>query len=268
MPTLASQPQTIGKVLDDAFKFYVKNLVSILPLSILTVVTPVAAIISFVGVESYFSLSSGQIDPATIDFTNLGSGGLIATLLFVFFYAAMFYKMTAAAQDHPMGIGASLGLGVKATIPLLITYILFVVAVTLGMILLVIPGIIVMVSLILFLPAYTMDNAGIIGSLKKSHNLVWGNWWRTLLILSVPVIILSVIVAGVIMVVGIVFGISAVEGEGDLLQLQIMMEVAQQIVNIFIYPLFPALMIILYNDLKLRKEGADLDAKISGTASI
>ncbi|WP_455209620.1 hypothetical protein, partial [Kaarinaea lacus] len=126
---------------------------------------------------------------------------------------------------------------------------------------------IVMVSLILYMPAYTMDNAGIIGSLKKSHNLVWGNWWRTLLILSVPTIILLVILGGVGMVVGAVIGFGVTQGEGDLLQFQIIMEVAQYIVNVFLAPLFPALMIILYNDLKLRKEGADLDAKIAGTAS-
>jgi hypothetical protein len=272
MPTLASQPQTIGKVLDDGFKFYLRTLLKVLPLSFLAVVVPVVVIISFVGVNTYFGLSSGQLDLATTDitgvFTSLGISAVIAVILAVIFYAAMFYKLAGEAQDRGIGIGGSLGLGLRAAIPLLITGILYSLAVTLGLILLVIPGVILMVSLVLYMPAFTMDNAGIIGSLKKSHNLVWGNWWRTLLILSVPMIIMLVILGGVGLVIGFFIGFGMAQTEGGLLQYQIIMEVAQYAVNTVLAPLFPALMIILYNDLKLRKEGADLDAKIAGTPSV
>jgi hypothetical protein len=271
MPTLASQPQSIGKILDDGFKFYLRNLLKILPLSFLAVVTPVVVLIVFLGLDTYLSLGGGQLDPATTDFgalfASLGIGMVIAMLLAVVFYTAMFYKLAGEAKDHAIGIGASLGLGAKAAIPLLITGILYSIAVTLGFILLVIPGIIVMVSLVLYMPAFTMDNAGIIGSLKKSHNLVWGNWWRTLVILSVPTIILLVILGGIGILSAALIGFSVSQSEGDFLQYQLMLEVAQYIINVFLAPLFPALMIILYHDLKLRKEGADLDAKIAGTAS-
>ncbi|MCG6970643.1 MAG: hypothetical protein LJE85_12825 [Gammaproteobacteria bacterium] len=271
MPTLASQPQSIGKVLDDGFKFYLSNVVKILPLSFLAVVTPVIVFILFLGVDTYFGLSSGQLDLATTDFSQLaasfGLSVVIAMILAVIFYAAMFYKLTGEAQQRSIGMGGSLGLGLRAAIPLLITGILYSLAVGLGMVLLVIPGIILMVSLVLYMPAFTMDNAGIIGSLKKSHDLVWGNWWRTLLILSVPVIILIVIMGGFGAVIAAFIGYSVTQGEADILQYQIMLEVAQYAVNVFLAPLFPALMIILYNDLKLRKEGADLDAKIGGTPS-
>jgi hypothetical protein len=269
MPTLASQPQTIGKVLDDGFKFYVRNLVKILPLSFLAVVTPVIVVILFLGVDTYFGLSSGQLDPATTDFGGLfasfGISMVLAMFLAVIFYAALFYKLTAAAQDRAMGVGASLGLGLRAAIPLLITNLIFFAIVMLGTILLIIPGIIVMVFLCLYMPAYTMDNAGIIGSLKKSYNLVVGNWWRTLLILSIPTIIMIAFFAGIGVVIAALVGFSVVQGEGDFLQYQITVEVVQYAVNVFLAPLFPALMIILYHDLKLRKEGADLDAKIAGT---
>jgi hypothetical protein len=271
MPTLASQPQSIGKVLDDGFKFYLRTLVSILPLSFLAVIIPVVIMILFLGLDTYLSLGSGQLDPATTDFqellTAIGISAVIAILSAVVFYTAMFYKLAGAAQDRAIGVGASLGLGLKAAIPLLITGILYSLAVGLGFVLLVIPGIIVMVSLVLYMPAYTMDNQGIIGSLKKSHNLVWGNWWRTLLILSVPTIILLVILGGIGMVFAALIGFSVTQGEGNFLQYQLMLEIAQYVVNVFLMPLFPALMIVVYHDLKLRKEGADLDAKIAGTTS-
>ncbi len=271
MPTLASQPQSIGKILDDGFKFYLRNLLKILPLSFLAVVTPAVVLIIFIGLDTYLNLSSGQLDPATTDFgalmASLGIGVVIAMVLAVVFYTAMFYKLAEEAKDHPIGIGASLGLGAKAAIPLLISGILYSIAVTLGFVLLVIPGIILMVSLVLYIPAYTMDNAGIVGSLKKSHNLVWGNWWRTLTVLSVPMIILMVIFGGIGILSAVLIGLSVTQGEGDFMQYQIALEVAQYIANTLLAPLFPALMIILYNDLKLRKEGTDLDAKIAGSAS-
>lgn len=272
MPTLASQPQSIGKILDDGFKFYLRNLLKILPLSFLAVITPVVVLVLFIGFDTYLGLSSGQLDPATTDFgalmASFGIGMVIAMILALVFYTAMFYKLAEEAKDQTIGIGASLGLGAKAALPVLIASILYSIAVTLGFILLIIPGIILMVSLVLYMPAFTMDKAGVIGSLKKSHNLVWGNWWRTLAILSVPTIILMVILGGIGILSAVVIGFSVAQGEGDFTQYQLMLEVAQYIANMLLAPLFPALMIILYNDLKLRKEGADLDAKIAGTASV
>lgn len=268
MSMFASQPQTIGKVLDDGFKFYTRTLLQILPLSFLAVVIPVVIIVLFVGGQTYLQIASGKLDPATTDITailaSFGIGGVIAMALAVLFYAAIFYKMGAAAQGQAMSIGGSLTLAAKAAIPLLIAAILYSLAVTLGFVLLIIPGIILMVSLILYMPAYTMDNAGIIGCLTKSHNLVWGNWWRTLLIFSIPAVILMVIYVGIGTVYGILIAVTA--EKGNLMQYQILLEVAQYTVNVFLTPLFPAFMIILYNDLKLRKEGSDLDAKISGAA--
>ena len=271
MSSLASQPQTIGRVLDDGFKFFKQTLLSILPLSFLAVITPIAVIVSFVGGKTYLHLVSGQLDPATTDFMALMNsfiiGAIVAMILAVWFYAAIFYKMAAAAKGQTTGIGASLTLGAKAAIPLLITAILYSLAVSVGFVLLIVPGIILMVSLMLYMPAYTMDNEGIFGCLKKSHNLVWGNWWRSLLIISIPAIILLVIYLGLGMFSGAIIAMGATsEGEFDIIQYQLLVEVAQYIINVFLAPLFPAFMIVLYNDLKLRKEGADLDAKIAGTA--
>ena len=60
-------------------------------------------------------------------------------------------------------------------------------------VLLIIPGIILMVSLLLCYPTALFDNKGPVSALSESHRLVWGNWWRTFVMLSVGVIILMVI---------------------------------------------------------------------------
>ena len=39
-------------------------------------------------------------------------------------------------------------------------------------------------------------------ALKRSHRLVWGNWWRTLVVVSVPVVIVMILYLGL----GIAFG--------------------------------------------------------------
>lgn len=268
MPILASQPQTVGKVLDDGFKFYRSTLMQILPLSFLAVVVPIVILVLFVGGSTYMSLVSGQMDPATTDFvalfTSLGIGAVVAMFLAIIFYAAIFYKMSGAALGDSINFGGSMTLGLKAVFPLLMAGILYMLAVSLGFVLLIIPGIILMVSLMLYMPAYTMDNEGIIGCLKKSHNLVWGNWWRTVLIFSIPTIILMVVYMALGVVSGVLIALTG--AEGDFLKYQIIIEIVQYSINVFLTPMFPAFMIIMYHDLKLRKEGGDLDAKIASTA--
>ena len=67
--------------------------------------------------------------------------------------------------------------------------ILFTLAVMIGTLLLIIPGLILMVSLLLCFPTALFDRQGPGFRLTESHRLVWGNWWRTAAILSVGLII-------------------------------------------------------------------------------
>src|SRR6185436_7587793 len=55
---------------------------------------------------------------------------------------------------------------------------LFIVVVSLSLIV-IIPGLILMQSLMFYLPAIVLDDRDAIESLGYSHQFVWGLWWRT-----------------------------------------------------------------------------------------
>ena len=57
--------------------------------------------------------------------------------------------------------------------------ILYGLAIVVGLILLVIPGIILSISLCLAFYLVALENKGAVDSLKSSHALVKGYWWRT-----------------------------------------------------------------------------------------
>jgi uncharacterized BrkB/YihY/UPF0761 family membrane protein len=123
-----------------------------------------------------------------------------------------------------------------------------------------------MLSMYLFSTAIILDDKGIVESLKYSHNLIWGNWWRTAIIFTVPI----VIIFGLYMLLGIVLSLvmatmAASSGSfnpADLSQFSWFI-LAEAIINAIIYPLFYAMAVVVYHDLKLRKSGGDLEARLA-----
>ena len=79
---------------------------------------------------------------------------------------------------------------------LLVATILYVLIVGVGTIALIIPGVFLGFKLFYYDYAIVIENAGIIGSLKRGWEVVRGNWWRTFalnLIFGVPVSFLTFI---------------------------------------------------------------------------
>ena len=124
-----------------------------------------------------------------------------------------------------------------------------------------------MLSMYLFSTAIVLDDKGIIESLKYSHHLVWGNWWRTAVIFTVPV----VIIIGLYVLLGIVLSLvmaTMAAGAGtfnpsDLSQFSWFF-FGEAIINAIVYPLFYAMAVAVYHDLKVRKSGGDLEARLAG----
>jgi hypothetical protein len=128
---------------------------------------------------------------------------------------------------------------------IIVASVLFLVAVSIGSIIIV-PGLILMQSLMFYLPAIALDDKSAVDSLSYSHRLVWGFWWRTATIWSVGLLITILVVAAWS---GIVDAILPV----DLSMGSIIETVAQALLTVVITPFMIALWLELYRDLKLRK---------------
>ena len=173
---------------------------------------------------------------------------------------AVVYRLGAAAGMHEASAGQALARGVQCVLSLIGAAILYFLAMAGGLILLIIPGIILSLSLSFGFFAIVLDGESALGGLKRSHRLVWGNWWRTLAVVSVPVVIVMILYLGL----GIAFGATLVMSDGrpssDVL---ITANLSEAAIGGITAPLIYSIMIAQYHDLKLRKEGHDLAARLA-----
>lgn len=253
MVALAGEPESIGRVLDSGFKLFVKAFPAVFPLSL-----GAAAVIA---VPSIVSVMMGGPEPAAnpLPAATFLVLFLVALPVYMILIAAVVYLIGAVAGLHQAGVEQALARGTRCVLSLIGAAILYVLATAGGLILLIVPGIILSLSLSFAFFAIVLDGDSALGALKRSHRLVWGNWWRTLAVVSVPVVIVMIVFLGL----GFGFGATMVMSEGkpmsDVLVLAHLVEAA---IGGITAPLIYSIMIAQYHDLKLRKEGHDLAARL------
>lgn len=264
-----SQPQGIGGVLDTAFQLYKASLGAVWPISLLLALAGMPPTlyrmiggqsvpeIDSVGASVGFNLGFNPADP-------VGSVvGLLSAILTMWTMSALYLKQRAVGTGEQFGIGAALQAALKRLGPLFVASILFLLAVLIGLLLLVVPGLILMVSLMMYMPLLLFENKGALDSLTGSHKLVWGNWWRSSAILAVALILVMVIFVAVIVVVAVAAPFLGLAMEDVTMVTLITELVFNAAFNVFLMPFITAVMIALYWDLKLRKEGGDLAARVN-----
>jgi hypothetical protein len=255
------RPQSIGGVLDTAFQLYKASVLKVWPtcllIAIVTSLPTVYMLMSGAASEDPFAALAVMSDPL------YWVVYCVTMLLTMWLWAALYLQQGGIGVGADPGAGASLKAGIGRALPLLLMTILFVIALTIGLVLLVIPGLILMVSLMLGANLLVFEGKGPVGSLQGSHQLVWGNWWRTAAILTVGFILLMVIYMLVGMVVGIVIPIIGVDSADFLLNLQLTSLLVTALMTFLVMPFYVALLIAVYWDLKVRKEGGDLAARVA-----
>jgi len=135
------------------------------------------------------------------------------------------------------------------------------VAEVVGFVLLILPGFAVFCGAVylavrwsLVLAAMMAEDVGPIRGLGRSWNLVRGSWWRTFGILLIVGIMQVIITYGL----GLLFGVvAALFSTGDFQAAVI--QVIGTLVNAVVGPITTIAVVLLYFDLRVRKEGLDLD---------
>lgn len=214
-------------------------------------------------------LGSGAADPANPfgQFTvGIAIAFFLAMLLSAVIYGALIALIDGVAKSQPLSMSQAFAVGLQRFFPLAICGLLYSLAVVLGMIALIIPGIILSITLLFGVYAVVTDNLGPIAALKYSHNLVWGNWWRTAAVVFVATFILIV----GMMLVGALSGVALAMGgtvEPDSFQTSAIFNfIVVPLISALLAPLFYTFAMAAYNDLKLRRDGADLAARIGTQA--
>jgi hypothetical protein len=111
--------------------------------------------------------------------------------------------------------------------------------------------------------ALVVDDAGAIASIKVSWTLTRGNWWRCSTILVVLVII------GIVFTLVIAFanGLVLVSLGAASVAATVLTQLVGVVSNAFLGSLYPAVLIAIFHDLKLRKEGGDLAGRVNALAA-
>lgn len=267
MYSLPTEPGSIGNTLDAGFKLYAASFKRVLGMAVLAIVS--VAVPVMVMVFAIAVLASGGEEPEAGVFVAVGIGVLLALVIYMWFYLAAMCRIGGIAYGRELGFGACMSMSGRKLLPVIVGWFLYSLAMVGGFILLVIPGIYLSVSLSLFTLCIIFENDGIIESLRHSFRLIWGNWWRTAVIGTVVLIVyyvLSIAIEIPFFVLESVLFTSEVGEEAGIGETLLSM-VGSFLSAIVTFPLMMAAVIALFHDLKLRKEGHDLEARVEALAA-
>ena len=168
------------------------------------------------------------------------------------FRALLLSRIAATGRGQTEGLQEEFARAIRAWPPLFLAGVIYLLAIGLGGLLLIVPGVILGISLMFEEFAVVLEGRGPIQALNRSHNLVWGHWWRTLglvILMVLPLWVLFAIVSGLM---GIDAGNSSdltITGRG-------MFE--QGVLDMVFFALFApfgySILYVYYHDLKLRKQ--------------
>jgi hypothetical protein len=243
-------PLSISGVLDDGFRLFQASFTSVYPLALAGAV---------IGVIPEMFLDETAGEAAAMLTGEFYIAMFVVMLVSIWLFAAAILRVRGVAEGVALPLSRALSAGTACLIPVLIASIAYALLLLGGLALFVVPGLILSLSLAFAPYLVVLEGAGPIEALWQSHRLVWGFWWRTSVIFAV---VLFVALAAFLLLALIsgVSGITAV-GEGAS-TFSVSGNIVAPLVSACVTTLFYAFAYSVYCDLKLRKEGGDLDVRL------
>jgi hypothetical protein len=284
MENQPTAPQSIGGVLDAGFKLFMASLKHTFVLAV------VAALIYAPFAQVARELAVRPVPPGVVGRAILAF--ILLVLLSPIVMAAILVRTDAVARGGAVTLWQALASGVRRLPALLgagvlLTLILVIGGSALGAVIglvvgaagfspivtaavvlavVVIPMLILTVYL-LFVPyGIVTDRLGPVTGISYSWSLVHGHWWRTAILVTIIGIIVSVLYVVLVIVIGVV----AVSNVEQAAQGRIPWYVNFVLTPLFsgvIAPLMYSMLLAVFHDLKLRREGGDLAERIEAASA-
>ncbi len=257
---LRLRPLEIGDLLDETFRMYRRHFLLFAGLSVILSI-PSAALSSF----SYYALFSGlllQAGTATADQTLLQAGtlvlylvgALIALALVPFFYGAVTYAACESALGRPVTPAGVLSGVLRRYFPLLGYWLL--IGLMLVAFCLIPLWIWIWVGWAVVMPLMFIENLGLGAAMGRSWRLVQGRWWRTFFTLLLMFIIWFV--ARTALRAFIVLAQSLLQLVIPTVAALWIAAASSVIVGSLVNPLLQIAIVLIYLDLRVRREALDL----------
>jgi hypothetical protein len=265
-----TRPLAIGEVLDLAVQIFKATAVKGIPYGICAV--------TFEQLPNIYDLGSGAV--------RLPYGGdrplwfalfAVGTILALIVWSGLLLRQRAIIERTSSSLARELTETLRRLPSFVLATLLFFVVIGGGFVLLLaVPGAyhVWVRSLLIVLSAYLAIllsctwpsvlflDQGPLGALRQSIRLVWGSWWRACAVYAVgaaAVLVLAILVAVVIALV-----VPALVAD-----IPVMMAVYRVLANAtvaVVAPFIGALVLAVFGDLRVRREGIDLQQRIAGLA--
>ena len=268
------RPQSVGEILDSAFRIFRATLVKCLPYAIAAVIAgQLPNIYYLVSGRNMLQGLAGFRDPVWVTLYILGY--VIAIVL----WSAVLLRQYALSTGHPAETSSELSTAVRRVPAMALLGILTGCAVavwflpTLALqgttrlaaaLVLAIPACYLVVALSCGGAVLLVTGRGPLASLVHSFRLTSGSFWRLTLIYTVAFVLLMVLY----LVSGLLAGlVSVLLAHGDIAVITAATTVFVVILSAVGTPFFWALALAVLGDLSVRKEGADLAQRLSSPAA-
>jgi uncharacterized membrane protein len=243
------RPLSVGEILDTSFSLYRRHFAALATVSLVCTGLPLV-------LRLFVEASGGLFAHLTlvlVYFLCLVVLSLVATGATVFIVSESYLGRPLTARDALVRATPHMG-------RILIASLLMGLVILLGFLLMVIPGVILAVGLAVAIPALVLETGrGASGALSRSWELTRGSRWRIFglgltlfVLLYIPVVAISGLVA-------VLVPRGAAAGFGASSTATIVALAIGGVVQLFIYPLFYCVLTVTYYDLRVRKEGFDLE---------
>jgi hypothetical protein len=261
------RPLGIGEILDAGIKLFMRHWQPLV-LSVVGLILPV---------QILSALVTASVAPEQFDVTTTESGvdegeeaeflvgqGVIALLsvISVLLATAVCFK---AVADAYLGVEPewrrSLRFAVRRLGGLLGVALVGGLLVALATLALIVPGIWLFVMYSVAVPALLLERIGPVQALRRSFRLVRGRWWPTAGALVVGYLLISILGA---LVTAVIMVIPAVVAEDNTLAGAVGAVVGGTVGSVLTTPYSAAVVTLLYFDLRVRKEGLDLQLIAEG----
>lgn len=252
---LASTPQDLGDIIIQGIRlgrFAYRRLFTLT--TILAFLGLIPTMVQVWGVRDEMPFDVQTFDAWARQFTPTYDCTAIAVLILSLLLQAILIRRIDAAAHGQLGpVAAELQQALKVWLWMIVAIIVYAVAVTLGLILLVVPGVILVVSLMFYMFGVVLEGQKPVEALNTSHHRVWGLWWRTL---GMLILVWLPLLLGVTMVASML-GIGTNALEAPLRGRDVFAEAVLEMVFLAVLsPFVYSILYVCYLDLKLRKQGA------------
>lgn len=259
------RPLGIGEILDGAFTLYRRNFATFFA----TAVIPQLPVIAFWTLVPPTALS----DPEQADALSGAMFGVLypySTIATLLVWGALTHQVAEAyAGGRGAGIREGYGHAFRRMLPLLVAGAVSVVAIFVGMMLFLVPGILVAIMLFGVVPAIIVEHAGPFAALRRSRRLAKGAWGRVFGIMFLAVTIAAMPNLAVWVTAGVG---AAFAGPDALAGLEsgwtyAAAQATSGIVGALTTPFVVGSIVLLYYDRRVRTEALDLELAADDAAA-